>query len=457
MRLEGLLGVAGAVALAVAAVLVARWVSKLAGWTPAGPLMLLAATPLIPFAPLALGLSLDDVVPVTGLLLVGNAVAWRLEGSWPFRPLLALGLGGALLAALVSAVANAATPLAAAELAFRGAGRLAFLAAVAMLVAAISPSLRRREFLARGLAVIGVIQATVGLIAYALRLPTGMGLEPTRKHSILHNQVPGRISGTLGLAADFMGAIFLFTIPLAAALAMQARTRRSQTIWWSAVLVQFLALLLTYTRSSLALVVAVLAVLLAARARLRWLLPIVALLLLILLTTPALERFVKDVPDRFALWTSAARLMADHPLTGVGPGRMLQTARSDPARYQSTPYGPAVSNAHNTVLLAGAETGVLGGAGILLLNVGLGLTALAVVVRNRRPGRPELPLAAGLAMLAFLAQGMVNNLFTVGVTSTLAATMTGCYLAGDDRTSDGPDPPSAGDLSEVADGAGDRR
>jgi O-Antigen ligase len=432
VSLAWLLAVAGVAALAGAAFLVAGWVSKLAGWAPAGPLVLLAATPLVPFVPLARGLSLDDVVPVTGLLLLGQAIGWRPGTAWPFRLLLCLGLGVALLAALVSAVANAASPLEAIELAIRGAGRLAFLAAIAVTVAAVSPGWRKQEVIARALAVVGVVEAAVGLIAYALVLPPGIGLEATRKHSVLHHQVPGRINGTLALAADHLGAVFVFTIPLTAALAVQSRQRRSQTIWWSAVLVQFLALLLTYTRSSLALVVAVLVALLAARARLRLLLPIMVLLLLVLLTTPTLERFVNDVPDRFALWTSASRLMAAHPFTGVGPGRELEAAKSDPAHYQDTPYGPAVSTAHNTVLLAGAETGLLGAAGIALLNVGLGLAALRLVVRNRRPGRPVLPFTAGLAILAFLAQGMVNNLLTVGVTGTLAATMVGCFLAGAD-------------------------
>jgi O-antigen ligase len=432
---------AGVAVLAGAALLVAGRVSKLAGWAPAGPLVLLAAAPLVPFVPLALGLSLDDVVPLTGLLLLGGAVGWRLGGSWPYRRLLAAGIGCALLACLVSGVANASTPLAAAELTFRGAGRLAVLVAVALTVAASSPSWRTRELLGRALVVVGVVEAVVGLVAYTIGLPGGMGLEPTRKHSVLHNQVPGRINGTLGLAADFLGAIFVLTIPLAAALALQARSRRWRGIWWSAVLIQFLALLLTYTRSSLALVVAVLAALLAARARLRLILPVVALVVLVLLTTPTLERFVKDVPDRLALWTSAARLMADHPLTGVGPGRMLERARSDSTRYQRTPYGPAVSNAHNTVLLAGAETGLLGAGGLLLLNVGLGLAALAVALRNWRPERPELSLAAGLAILAFLAQGMVNNLLTVGVTGILAATMAGCFLADHDDSADHAGPP----------------
>jgi O-antigen ligase len=436
-------GVAG---LAGVALVVAGRISKLAGWAPAGPLVLLAAAPLVPFVPLALGLSLDDVVPLTGLLMLGSAVGWRLSGSWPYRRLLVAGLGCALLACLVSAVANAATPLAAAELTFRGAGRLVVLVAVALTVAASSPKLRTREFLSRALVVVGVMQAVIGLAAYTVRLPGGIGLEPTRKYSVLHNQVPGRVSGTLGLAADFLGAVFLLTIPLAAALALQARTRRWRVIWWSAVLVQFFALLLTYTRSSLGLVLVVLAALLAARARLRMLLPVVALVVLVLLTTPTLERFVKDVPDRFALWTSAARLLADHPLTGVGPGRMLERARSDSSRYQHTPYGPAVSNAHNTVLLAGAETGLLGAAGVLLLNLGLGLAAVAVVLRNWRPEGSELPLAAGLAFLAFLAQGMVNNLFTVGVTSILAATLAGCFLAGHGDGADraGPPPPVLG-------------
>jgi O-antigen ligase len=410
----------------------ARWVSALAGWPPAGPLALLAATPMLPYAPLGLGLSLDDIAPLVGLLLLAVAVRRAAPGRWRYRGLLCLGLGCALLAALVSAFANAATPAAALALGLRGAGRLAFLTAIALVVASARPSWRVRHLLAPALAVVGVIQATLGLVAYAVPAASAIGLEATRKHSVLHHQVPGRINGTLAISPDFLGAVFVLTIPLTASLAIEAGNRRTRAAWGAAALVQLLALMLSYTRASIVLVGVVLVGLLAARGRLMLLVPVAGLLLLVLVTTPTLERFVRDVPDRLALWSSATRMMADHPVTGVGPGRMLETARADPTRYQSTPFGPAQSNAHNTALLAGAETGIVGAAGVLLLNLGLGLTALGVVLRHRRPGRSALPLAGGLAVLAFLAQGMVNNLFTVGVSSTLFATIVGGFLAYDE-------------------------
>ncbi len=112
-------------------------------------------------------------------------------------------------------------------------------------------------------------------------------------------------------------------------------------------------------------------------------------------------RLTSDVPDRLALWYAATLMMIDHPLTGVGPGRTIQLAQNVD-RYEDTPFGAAESSAHNSVLLAGAETGVIGALGALLVNIGFALAALRILVRARRPavagdrsrgrrGGPRLP------------------------------------------------------------------
>jgi hypothetical protein len=55
--------------------------------------------------------------------------------------------------------------------------------------------------------------------------------------------------------------------------------------------------------------------------------------------------------------------------------------------------------------------------------------------------RYPLIAAAGVASLAFLAQGMVNNLFTVPATGTLLAVLVGLIVAAPPRTAFGTGQP----------------
>jgi O-antigen ligase len=96
------------------------------------------------------------------------------------------------------------------------------------------------------------------------------------------------------------------------------------------------------------------------------------------------------------------------------------------------------------VLLAAAENGVLGLAGALVLNLALVAVAVAVIRRARAMSRATgslrtEPLAIGVAMLAFLVQGMANNLFTVTLTaSALVMLVGGCALPWLDQTAEEP-------------------
>jgi len=122
------------VAIAVAAVVVSRWISRRAGWGPAGPLALIAATPLVPSLPIGYGLSTDDVLPAIGVVLGLMVVDWRSAGraGWP-RLLL---VGAALMAAagLIASVANADGAQQAVVMALKSTGQLVFLALIGVAV-----------------------------------------------------------------------------------------------------------------------------------------------------------------------------------------------------------------------------------------------------------------------------------------------------------------------------------
>jgi len=426
-----LLGLAAMIA--AAADELARQAVRRTGWRPAGAFLLLAATPLVPNEPVLFGFSLDDVLPLLGLALMVPLVPWTRVRSFAWRPspgttIALAGVVTMIAAGLLSALLNASEPFELVRLVVRGAGRLAFLLLIVIAVTILGSGERSRLFSAQAIAAVGTFEAVFGLVAYFVGLPLRAGLEATRGASVLTGSVPGRISGTIGTSPNFTAAILMMSILVTAGLALRSNEPRTRWLWWAAVVVQLGALTLTYTRVSLGLVVIALVVLVLLRSRPILLAPVGVVLILVALFTPTLSRFVSDIPDRLALWTSAFLLMIDHPVAGVGPGQMLEAVAADPGRYRATAFGEALSTAHNTVLLAGAETGFLGAMGAIVLN--LGLVVIVFQVFRRAPKGPagSLQVAAALGMGAFLAQGMVNNLFTVGVTGICAAFLLGTQL-----------------------------
>ena len=421
--------------VAIAAFSVSRWIGDRLGWRPAGPLVVLATTPLVPSLSIALGFSTDDVLPIVGIVLGFVAIdsrRWRSSG-WP-----GLVIGGAVLAVVagvVSSFANATGPVDALAMALKGVGHLALLGFVGSVAALSMPRERRQTVVGWSVAAVGTFEAAFGIVAWLVPLPWGAGVEPSRPLTSLYGKVGGRISGTTGLSPDIIGAIFVLSIPLTVALALRETDTRRRRALWLAVGLQFVALTLTYTRSSLV-IAGVLAAVLLVMARSFWPLALAAAVVAIMaLVTPLGARLVGDANDRLALWTSAVRMIEDHPLTGVGPGKTEEVAAGSPDRYQVTPYGPATSSAHNVVLLAGAETGIVGLIGTALIVLGTGAAALAVVVhgamraRSRGPSdKPDLAIAGALALLGFLVQAMTNNLLTVEVSSVMAALLLGAFL-----------------------------
>ena len=421
------------VVIVVGGVVLARRADRRFDWPYAGGFLLIAAAPLVPNLPIAFGLSLDDILPLLGLGVLVPHVPWghltRLRWSHPpVARILAAGVVILIVAGLISAIANGEGPVDAVRLAARGVGRTAFLTLIVISLAVLGSTERARLFVAHALAGMGVIQSIVGLYAYLVGLPFHAGLEPTRRASVLYGEVPGRISGTIGVSPNFAGALLLITTLVTAGIALRATERNPRLAWWGAVIVQVAALALTYSRVSLALTIAGLGVLVVLRSRPILLAPIGVVMVAVAVFTPTLSRLVSDVPDRLALWTSGFLMMIDHPLTGVGPGQVLTALAADPGRYRYTAFGSAISTVHNTVLMAGAEMGILGATGAIVVNVGLLYLAYRTFVTAPSGIAGALPAAASLALAGFLAQGMVNNLFTVGITGVYLAFLVGGML-----------------------------
>jgi len=452
--LRDLIGPIGVV-IAIAAIGTAAAVaaSVKLGWRAAGPLALIIAAPLVPNVDLAGPVSTDDVLPILGLgLLVGTNTP-RLAFTANRLLLVALlAVAIAIMARVVSTFANAdALPSLLGTLGV-AVLRPGFLVAVAVASAMLIPRDRRNQIVSVGLGVLGTFEAAFSLTAFLIPLP-GLGIRPARMFETLAG-CDYRITGTLGLSPNHIGAVFVLTLPFTLALAIAARGR-NRWLWTAAAILQVAAVYFTFTRASIALaLLAGIALLLYQRQfRLLAITGLGAALLVAAIAftacdtdtgpsgqpgpteTPApdgpdiVDRFT-DPSDRLALWYTAAIMTLDHPATGVGIGRMVEVMRSEPERYVETPYGRSVSSAHNTILLAGAETGIVGAISMLVLNAVLALAALWLLVTGWRA--PVVYSAAGVAIIAFLVQGMVNNLFTVPATGTLLALIVGVFATSRD-------------------------
>ena len=110
--------------------------------------------------------------------------------------------------------------------------------------------------------------------------------------------------------------------------------------------------------------------------------------------TPLAARFLSDSNDRLALWAASFGMMLKHPIAGVGAGRTKRMFELYPD-YAHTPFGDATDNARNTILLAGAEMGILAGIGSLLINIGLAGLAVLLIRDALRGDRRSTVLLAG--------------------------------------------------------------
>jgi O-antigen ligase len=451
--------VGGLVAL-MAGFVAARFISRWAAWEPAGPIALIAAAPVVPRIPILFSLSSDDLLPLLGIaLLIWRMPVPRLPKD---RILLGLLVAAAIttLARIASALVNGGGLEGTVVMVVQAIARPLVLVAIAGYVAVATPEANRHRAVALAIASVGTFEAAFGLFAFVVPLPGHAGLEAARQLTSLYDVCPGRISGTLGLSPNHLGAVFVLSIPFTLGLAVLHSDWR-RWAWAFGAAVQGAALALTFTRSSILLGAALTVIFLVYERRFLLLAAVTAVAGILLVSALSLGcttgsggpglpgnpggvlggRF-SDGNDRLALWYSAGLIMVDHPLFGIGLEQMTDFVRAHPGRYRDTPFGPATSSAHNTILLAGAETGVAGGLAVLVINIGVAFIAARCAWRGRRR-EDAIFLAAGLALAGYLTQGMVNNLFSVPATSAVFALTVGAFAASRQAKSTGTGDPAA--------------
>ena len=115
-----------------------------------------------------------------------------------------------------------------------------------------------------------------------------------------------------------------------------------------------------------------------------------------------------DLSGRTLLWQAAVRVIGDHPWLGVGPGNYGQAiaASGYAAGFPSNLVG--VNNAHNLLLHAGVEIGVLGALCLLLFLA----WALRACWRAWSAGYvPLVSLGLLLALEGFMVHSLSENFF----------------------------------------------
>lgn len=225
--------------------------------------------------------------------------------------------------------------------------------------------------------------------------------------------------------------LLVTSLPLAVYLALEERPRG---LWALCVVVLFAGMLATVSRGALAGLAGVLVWAVATRRLpLRGLVAAGALvgavvILGLALAAPVIEQrldskgnvAVENSDSRLAFWSAAVYMAADHPLTGVGPGRFGEEGMDNYIRGTSQGIDDPVT--HSTYLEVLAENGVPALVALLALLWGTGvalgrLRRRAVVLADRGGARLASALQAALiaAVVAgvFLSGAVIVSLWLV--------------------------------------------
>ena len=245
---------------------------------------------------------------------------------------------------------------------------------------------------------VGALSALVGVFQYGILHYDNLGRRP---------------QGTLTHYMTYSG-ILMLTLCAATARLLFRKGERGDWVWPALVMpVLVVALALTFTRSAWVGACAGVALLLVMKdRRLIALMPVVVAVFIALAPQGVLDRaysmFDLNDPtnrDRIAMLKSGARMVADHPLVGVGPNMVKEVyaAYRDPGAVEALNL-----HLHNVPMQIAAERG-LPALAVWLWFIGM---AAVDLVRRLGSNRTRSLAAAGLAALvAMLCAGLFEYNF----------------------------------------------
>ncbi len=236
-----------------------------------------------------------------------------------------------------------------------------------------------------------------------------------------------RIAGGLSVYMTYAGLLLVF-VPLLGARGVSGGSSRARWADVAVALAGAVAMALTLTRGAY----------LGPRRRRRRasssrrgrasrsLAPFAIALFFVLMPLPVRDRLAsatnpRDVTmnDRVAMWKAGRAMIADHPLTGVGPGRVKPLYPS----YRVPGFvNPIPGHLHNNLVMIAAETGIPSLLAYLAFVGAFFLGALRILRRTPR-GDPARGVTLGAigAMAALFAAGMFE--YNFGDVEVLMATL----------------------------------
>jgi len=142
-----------------------------------------------------------------------------------------------------------------------------------------------------------------------------------------------------------------------------------------------------------------------------------------------MEANVLDTSEgiRLQLWRGSMLLLAEHPLTGVGPDNWAAALSGLVQRGVLTPKAASFDHSHNDLFYAAATLGVPG----LIAVLALYLVPMAYFLRHLRcpDGTASIAAAMGLATaVGFLVFGLTESMFYIAMTNAFyVVIMAACF------------------------------
>ncbi len=389
---------------------------------------LICLQPLIPYYPIASlgGAALQDLFFLSALLLLLFSIPIKKEGLRVTKPIVLpyLCLAGWAAFGAVATQSNLSEFLVALA---KGSGRPLIIALTCLVVGAVIRDFRRSEILFKAILITATFEAVLGIMAMIFNIEIVAGGLHLGVQNLPYQMAPGvaisrRLHGTFP-TGNLTGAYFVVTLPLTIVFALLSKKPRERMFWLLCALLQFIALILTFTRASLVSCVLALLVLgVMYRGRRRWRVVFQVVLLLaigyFILTTLSPEilsvvagRFLYAHPEnRLAPAWAGLRMIGDYPLWGVGVDNSVPMMESNP-RYSITPFGETTVRPHNSFIFIAAELGLP--AGLILFWIVVSITKfISRAMRSSKEANTRLLSAAVMSgWLGELFHSLTNNLF----------------------------------------------
>ncbi len=371
----------------------------------------------------------------------GLGAWWRSLPARGWRALRADPLGAAVLLFLLSSTLSTLVSVRPGLSVFGAPGRPAGLV-TAWSTAAVYYASRSAAASPRWLARIALAASVAAAAACAYALVQLAGLDPIGWERTATFDGRWRVPGTLG-HPNHLGAYLSMALPLVLLLARDARSRAARAAWILLAAIALLVLALTLSRGAwVGLAAGAVAYTALSRPRVTWRGVAVALvaagIFLLPLFTPmgaGLLTRLRQVADtraettqtRLQMWRAGLRMLADHPVTGVGTDAFVAAypRYRAPESWQAE-WATLATKAHDELIQIGATQGGIGLLAALLV-VAFAARALLRVSRAADPGASREAAAVGAALAAWGVSDLAS--FTVVATGSLAAALAGWAAA----------------------------